>query len=75
MPVLINKIRNSIKLSSEAEQYIFYSKKEKGISRRNFNSKRSCCKQVFFYHLGSLRSFYINKEGKEHILQFAILNW
>ena len=76
MQVLINKIRSSINLSSEAEQYIFSIAKEKKVSKGEILIRQSqAVNKTFFVIHGSLRSFCIDKEGKEHTLQFATIDW
>ena len=76
MQVLINKIRSSINLSSEAEQYIFSIAKEKKVSKGEVLIRQGqTVNKTFFVVHGSLRSFCLDKEGKEHTLQFAIKDW
>ena len=76
MKDLIKKIKNSIDLSSEAEEYLFSISNEKTFSKgevlirqgRNVN-------KIYYVTDGCLRSYCIDKNGKEHTLQFAIKNW
>jgi CRP-like cAMP-binding protein len=76
MQVLINKIRSSINLSCEAENYIFSIAKEKKVSKGEVIIRQGqAVKKTFFVINGSLRSFSIDKEGKEHTLQFATTDW
>jgi CRP-like cAMP-binding protein len=73
---LINKIKNSISLSSEAEKYIYSIAKEKMVSKGEILIREGqTVNKTFFVLYGSLRSFCINKESKEHTLQFAIKDW
>jgi len=73
---LINKIKNSISLSSEAEKYIYSIAKEKLVSKGEILIREGqTVNKTFFVIQGSLRSFCIDKEGKEHTLQFAIKDW
>ena len=73
---LIEKIKSSLDLSPEAEEYLYsisakrtYSKGEVLIQQgQNVN-------KVFFILEGCLRSYCIDKGGKEHTLQLAIKNW
>ena len=76
MQNLINKIKNSIFLSSEAEKYIYSIAKEKSLSKGEILIKEGqTVNKTFFVTQGSLRSFCVDKEGKEHTLQFAIKDW
>tara|TARA_B110000459_G_C16543364_1_gene463055 strand:- start:90 stop:665 length:576 start_codon:yes stop_codon:yes gene_type:complete len=73
---LINKIKNSISLSSEAEKHIYSIAKEKIVSKGDVLIRQGqSVNKTFFVTDGCLRSFCIEKEGKEHTLQFAIKNW
>tara|TARA_B100000683_G_scaffold267631_1_gene301583 strand:+ start:555 stop:1130 length:576 start_codon:yes stop_codon:yes gene_type:complete len=73
---LINKIRNSISLSSNAEEYIYSISKEKKVSKGEILIREGqTVNKTFFVTQGSLRSFCVDKEGKEHTLQFAIKDW
>jgi len=73
---LINKIKNSISLSSEAEKYIYSIAKEKLVSKGEILIREGQTVNKTFYVVhGSLRSFCIDKESKEHTLQFAIKDW
>ena len=76
MQDLINKIKNSISLSSEAEKYIYSIAKEISFSKGEIVIREGqTVNKTFFVTQGSLRSFCIDKEGKEHTLQFAIKDW
>jgi len=73
---LINKIKKSISLSSQAEQYIYSISKEKILSKGEILIREGqTVNKTFFVSKGSLRSFCVDKEGKEHTLQFAIKDW
>lgn len=76
MQNIINKIKKSISLSSEAEKYIYSIAKEKSVSKGEILIREGqTVNKTFFVSQGSLRSFCIDKEGKEHTLQFAIKDW
>lgn len=73
---LINKIKNSISLSAQAEEYIYSISKEKKVSKGEVLIRGGqTVNKTFFVTQGSLRSFCTDKEGKEHTLQFAIKDW
>ena len=76
MQNLINKIKNSISLSAPAEEYIYSISREKKVSKGEvLIRKGQTVNKTFFVTQGSLRSFCVDKEGKEHTLQFAIKDW
>jgi CRP-like cAMP-binding protein len=73
---LIKKIKSSISLSLEAEEYLFSISKKKTFSKGAvlFRQGQNVNK-IYFVTDGCLRSYCIDKNGKEHTLQFAIKNW
>ena len=76
MQNLIDNIKNSISLSSQAELYIYSISKEKKVSKGEVLIREGqTVNKTFFVTQGSLRSFCVDKEGKEHTLQFAIKDW
>lgn len=76
MKELIKKIKGSLDLSLAAEEYLFSISTKKTFAKgavliqqgQNVN-------KVFFVLEGCLRSYCIDKGGKEHTLQLAIKNW
>lgn len=76
MQELINKIKSQIQLSLEAEEYIFSIGKESVLSKGSVLIRQGqVVEKTFFVTEGCLRSFCIDKSGKEHTLLFAIKNW
>lgn len=76
MQNLIDKIKKAIPLSKEAEKYIYSIAKEKTLRKGEILIREGqTVEKTFFVIQGSLRSFCIDKEGKEHALQFAIKDW
>jgi len=73
---LIKKIKSSLNLSLEAEEYLFSISKKKTFSKGAvlFRQGQNVNK-IYFVTDGCLRSYCIDKNGKEHTLQFAIKNW
>jgi len=73
---LIKKIKNSQDLSLEAEEYLYSISKTKIYSKgavliregQNVN-------KIYFVTDGCLRSYCVDRNGKEHTLQFAVKNW
>jgi CRP-like cAMP-binding protein len=73
---LITKIKSSIPLSSGAEEYLLSISKEKTLSKGEVLIRQGqTVKNTFFVTDGCLRSYCIDKNGKEHTLQFAIKDW
>jgi len=73
---LIEKIKASIILSAEGEAYLRSIAQEKTVSKGEIliSQGQSVDKEYLIIE-GCLRSFCIDKNGKEHTLQFAIKNW
>lgn len=76
MEDLINKIKTSLHLSSEAEEFLYSISKEKTLSKGEVLIRQGqIVKKTFFVTSGCLRSYCIDKNGKEHTLLFAIKGW
>jgi CRP-like cAMP-binding protein len=72
----INKIKSSLDLTSEAEEFLYSISKEKTISKGEILIRQGqTVKKTYFVSDGCLRSFCTDKSGKEHTLQFAIKDW
>jgi len=73
---LIKKIKSSIQLSLEAEEYLFSISKKKTFPKGAVLIRQGQnVNKIYFVTDGCLRSYCIDKNGKEHTLQFAIKNW
>ena len=76
MEDLINKIKNRLQLSSEAEEFLYSISKEKTLAKGEVLIRQGqVVKKTFFVTGGCLRSYCIDKNGKEHTLLFAIKDW
>lgn len=76
MEELVKKIKSSIQLSSEAEEYLYSISTKKNISKGSILIREGqTVDKIYFVTGGCLRSYCIDKTGKEHTLQFAIKNW
>ena len=63
-------------MTSEAEEFIYSISEEKKFSKGEVLIREGqAVKKTFFVTNGCLRSFCIDKNGKEHTLLFAIKNW
>lgn len=76
MEELINKINSSITLSEKAEDYFYNIGKIRKVSKGEVLVKQDqVVKHTYFVRNGCLRSYCVDKKGKEHTLQFAIKGW
>ena len=76
MEELITKIKSIITLSSKAEEYLYSISKEKTVSKGEvLISQGQTVTKTYFVTDGCLRSYCVDKNGKEHTLQFAIKDW
>jgi CRP-like cAMP-binding protein len=73
---LIKKIKSSIQLSPEAEEYLYSISTEKTVPKGSVLIRQGqTVEKVYFVTSGCLRSYCIDKNGKEHTLLFAIKDW
>jgi CRP-like cAMP-binding protein len=73
---LINKIKSITQLSAEAEQYLLSISKEKKVPKGTILIREGqTVNKIYYVKEGCLRSYCVDKNGKEHTLQFAIKNW
>ncbi len=76
MKELLEKIKGNIDLSSEAEKYLISISHERMLQKGEVLIRQgNAVNKIFFVLSGCLRSFCIDKNGKDHTLQFAISNW
>lgn len=76
MDDLVEKIKGSITLSTEAEYHLRSIAKEKVAPKGTVLIRQGqSVDKEYLVTEGCLRSFCIDKNGKEHTLQFAIRNW
>ncbi len=76
MEELINKIKGNISLSSKAEEHVISIANQKTIRKGKILIRQGqVVKNTYFVTDGCLRSYCIDKNGKEHTLQFAIKDW
>lgn len=76
MKELINKIKSSITLNPEAEEHIYSIANEKSVPKGEvLISQGQIVRKTYFVTNGCLRSYCLDKNGKEHTLQFAIKDW
>ncbi len=76
MKELISKIKKRIHVQAEAEAFLYSISKEKKVTKGEILIRQGqVVKKTFFVTAGCLRSYCIDKNGKEHTLQFAIKDW
>lgn len=76
MEDLVKKIKGKIDLSLAAEEYLLSISKEITVPKGAILiQEKQAVKKIYFVTDGCLRSYCIDKNGKEHTLQFAIKNW
>ncbi len=76
MHILLNKIKEKIALSPEAEAYVRSISTEKTIPKGTVLIREGqTVRKIYFVTGGCMRSFCTDSHGKEHTLQFAIKNW
>ena len=76
MEALIKKIKSSQSLSPEAEAYLYAISEKKTYAKGDILIREGqSVNKIFFVTDGCLRSYCIDKNGKEHTLQFAINGW
>jgi len=73
---LINKIKSRLELSAEAEEFLYSISKEKTFPKGEVLIREGQIVRItFFVTSGCLRSYCIDKNGREHTLLFAIKDW
>src|SRR3982751_113659 len=73
--ILLN-VAKHIQLTAEQENYFLSLLKNKKVRKKQFLSQESdISKGPFFVTQGILRSYTVDKNGFEHILQFASPGW
>lgn len=76
MEDLIDKIKTKLHLRLEHEEFLYSISKEKTLPKGEVLIRQGqIVKKTFFVTSGCLRSYCIDKNGKEHTLQFAIKDW
>ena len=76
MEALIKKIKSSQNISPEAEEYLYSISKKKTYSKGTVLVREGqSVNKIYYITAGCLRSYCVDKNGKEHTLQFAIKDW
>jgi len=73
---IIKAIFKDIDFSEEEASFLFSNMYQITLNKGQFLlSPNQIVDDIFYVHSGCLRSYFIDKNGKEHILQFAIKDW
>ncbi len=76
MEELIKKIKSSLALSPKAEEYLYSISKKKTFDKGAILIRQGQnVNKIYFVIEGCIRSYCIDKSGKEHTLQFGIKDW
>lgn len=76
MDELIRKVKGSILLSTEAEEYLVSLANQRAVKKgETLIRQGDTVSRIYFVTDGCLRSYCTDKTGKEHTLQFAIKDW
>ncbi|HEY6976015.1 MAG TPA: Crp/Fnr family transcriptional regulator [Chitinophagaceae bacterium] len=73
---ILKNIARHITLNDEETEHFTSLLRYKEIPRKDFLLKeRQSCKTISYVHSGALRAYYVDKEGKESTIMFAIHDW
>jgi CRP-like cAMP-binding protein len=74
--LLLNNIARHISLDKEDVRYFTSLLKQEGIPKKSFILKEGqTCRNISYVHSGTLRAYYLDKEGRESTIMFAIADW
>jgi len=76
LEALIKKIKSNQIISPEAEEYLYSISKKKTYPKGTVLVREGqSVNKIYYITDGCLRSYCVDKNGKEHTLQFAIKDW
>jgi len=74
--LILNNIAKHISLDTEEITYFISLLKPRQLVKKSFILKEEqICKYISFVNSGTLRAYYLDKEGKESTIMFAITDW
>ncbi|AMQ00198.1 transcriptional regulator [Pedobacter cryoconitis] len=74
--LILENITKHISLDQEEIHYFTSCLKQKKVSKKEFILKgEQTCKYINFVHSGILRAYYLDKEGKQSTIMFAVTDW
>src|SRR3954451_17844688 len=73
---ILKNIAKHITLNEDEAHYFTSLLQYKELHRKDFLLKEGqSCRTISYVHSGALRAFYVDKEGKESTIMFAIHDW
>ncbi len=76
MNPIIKEIFEDVIFTEDESTFLYHQLEKISLKKGDFLLKEGEeIKEIFYVHTGCLRSYFIDKEGKEHILQFAVKAW
>jgi CRP-like cAMP-binding protein len=74
--LVLHNISKHILLDNEETAYFMSLVKSRQLVKKSFILKEGqLCKYISFVNSGTLRAFYLDKEGKESTIMFAVADW
>ena len=74
--LILANIKKHIDLNEEEHDYFISLLTQKKLKKKEFILQQGdTCRNIFFINQGGLRAFYINQNGKESTIMFAIKDW
>lgn len=74
--LLLHNISRHISLDNEETAYFMSLVKPRQLVKKSFILKEGqLCKYISFVNSGTLRAYYLDKEGKESTIMFAVTDW
>ena len=74
--LILDNIARHISLDQEEINCFIACLKQRKVSKKEFILKgEQACKYINFVHSGVLRAYYLDKEGKQSTIMFAVMDW
>jgi len=74
--LILKNIAKHITLNKKEKNYFISVLKEQEIKKKEFVLREGqLCKNISYVISGTLRAYYLDKEGKESTIMFAIADW
>ena len=73
---IFSNISNHISLSDEEKEHFFNLLKEQYLRKKEFLLQQDeACNYISFVNSGALRAYYLNQNGKDSTIMFAVEDW
>jgi len=74
--LILNNVAKHVSLNEEEAAFFLSLLQEQEVAKKEFILKEGqVCKNISYVHSGTLRAYYIDKDGKESTIMFAIADW